>query len=89
MYSVRFSSRMAPCPVYILKFLFLSAADSDKKYQGCLHAIVHASAFSHSHTHCITSPTVLMCVADCAGVEAYVQLVVLVPKIGVYPCSFA
>ena len=70
-YAVRFNNKIAPCPLCIFKIRVSVAANSDKKSQGCLHAIEHASAFSH--THCITTPTVLICVADGAGVEGYVQ----------------
>jgi len=46
----RFNTRIVPCPVYIFEIRFSVAANSYKKSQGCLPAIEHANAFSHSHT---------------------------------------
>jgi len=88
MYSVRFNTKIVPCPVYIFKIRVSVAVNSDKKSQGCLHAIVHASAFSHSQTLHHLADGINMCgrLCRCQGLCA---VVVLVSKIGFYSFSFA
>lgn len=68
--SGHFNRKIVPCPVYIFGFLLLLIQTKSPK---AVCMLLYTQAHSLIHTHCVTSPTVLICVADCAGVEAYVQ----------------
>jgi len=88
MHSVHFNTKIVPGPVHIFKIRVSVSANSDKKSQGCLHAIVHASAFSHARALHHLADGINMCgrLCRCRGLCA---VVVLVSKIGFYSCSFA